>query len=207
MKTIFRALLFLPLFFSGAAMATEEPKYIVESKTAHYEIRKYSATLVAETQIEAKFDEAGNQAFRILANYIFGNNQSKTKVAMTAPVTQQPAQTSSEKIAMTAPVNQIKNENGFLVQFTMPEKFTMATIPVPKDSRVKIREIPAQRVAVYKYSGGWSESRYNKKLAKLRSELQKDGLQTVGEPVFARYNPPFQLWFLRRNEIWLSLAP
>jgi hypothetical protein len=78
---------------------------------------------------------------------------------------------------------------------------------VPNDTRVKIREIPARRVAVHKYSGGWSESRYNTKLANLRAELQKDGLQTFGEPVFARYDPPFQLWFLRRNEIWLSLAP
>lgn len=188
-------------------MATEEPIFVLESKAAHYEIRKYAATLVAETQIDAKFDEAGNKAFRILANYIFGDNKSKTKIAMTAPVTQQSEQTVSEKIAMTAPVNQIKNENGFLIQFTMPEKFTMATLPVPNDPRVKIREIPARRVAVYKYSGGWSESRYKTKLANLRAELQKDGLQTVGEPVFARYNPPFQLWFLRRNEIWLNLAP
>jgi hypothetical protein len=128
MKNVILTLFPYLLFFSGAAMATEEPKFIIESKAAHYEIRKYPATLVAETQIDAKFDRAGNQAFRILANYIFGDNKSKDKIAMTDPVTQQPASTASEKIAMTAPVNQIKNEHGFLIQFTMPEKFTMATL-------------------------------------------------------------------------------
>ena len=183
-------------------MAIEEPRYSVESKAAHYEIRKYDATLVAEARIEAGFDDAGNRAFRILADYIFGNNKSKTKVAMTAPVTQQPP---SEKIAMTAPVNQVPTPGGFLVQFTMPAGLTLENAPEPNDARVHLRLIPPRRIAVFRYSGSWSESRYNQKLAQFRNELQKNGVQTTGAPIFARFNAPFIPWFLRRNEIWLEI--
>lgn len=184
-------------------MAIEEPSFSVESQSENYEIRKYEPILVAETKVDASFEDAGNIAFRILADYIFGNNKSKTKIAMTAPVTQIP----SEKIAMTAPVSQVKTPGGFLVQFTMPKQFTMETIPSPNDARVNLREIPGKRVAVYRYSGSWSQSRYQDKLALFKAELDKNGVKTIGEPTFARFNSPFQLWFLRRNEIWLEIAP
>jgi effector-binding domain-containing protein len=184
-------------------MATEEPKYTVESKTDPYEIRKYNSILVAETKVDTEFGDAGNKAFRILADFIFGNNKSKTKIDMTAPVTQQGA---SEKIEMTAPVSQLKTTGGFIVQFTMPEKFTLDTLPEPNDSRVKIREIPARKLAVYPYSGSWSEARYQEKLGELLLALKANGVQTTGEPIFSRYNSPFKLWFLRRNEIWIEVV-
>lgn len=199
-----RILVILLLFKAGVVMATEEPKYSVESKSTQYEIRRYGPTLVAETLIKDEFDKAGNLAFRILADYIFGNNNSKTQIAMTAPVTQE---SRSEKIEMTAPVSQIKNANGFLVQFTMPEKYSLETLPMPVDSRVKIKEIPSRKVAVFSYTGSWSEKKYIEKLDTFKAALDKDGIKTTGEPVFARFNSPFQLWFLRRNEIWLEIAP
>ena len=183
-------------------MATEEPDYSVESKSANYEIRSYGPILVAETKVEADFENAGNQAFRILAAYIFGANQSKTKIAMTAPVNQKIV---SEKIEMTAPVTQTRGPSGFLVQFTMPKKYSMETLPIPNDSRVQLRQLPARKIAVYRYSGSWSESRYNEKLASFRDELKNDGIVTAGDPVLARYNSPFQVWFLRRNEIWIEV--
>ncbi|QLY24691.1 heme-binding protein [Bdellovibrio sp. KM01] len=168
-------------------MAIEEPEYKIESKGTRYEIRKYGPIVVAETKIESDFESAGNQAFRILAAYIFGANKSKTKIAMTAPVTQS------------------KDTADYLVQFTMPKKHFLETLPTPDDSRVQLRQLPARKVAVYNYSGSWSESRYKEKLAGFREDLKKDGLETIGEPVLARYNSPFQLWFLRRNEIWIEV--
>jgi hypothetical protein len=183
-------------------MAIEEPDYKVESKTNDYEIRSYEAVIVAETTIESDFENSGNAAFKILAGYIFGGNKSKTKIEMTAPVSQQAA---SEKIAMTAPVTQTKGSAGYLVQFTMPKKYTLETLPVPDDSRVHLRQIPGRKIAVYTYSGSWSEKRYQDKLAIFREQLKKDEVATLGEPVLARYNSPFQLWFLRRNEIWLEV--
>ncbi|MEI8026726.1 MAG: heme-binding protein [Pseudomonadota bacterium] len=184
-------------------MSVSEPTYKVDSKNDHYEIRTYQPIIVAETLIEADFDEAGSKAFAILADYIFGKNKSKQKMEMTAPVAQQNL---SEKIAMTAPVSQIEDHRGHLVQFTMPSNYTMDTLPLPLDPRVKLKEMGSRTVAVYSYSGSWSESRYKSKLAKFHLELSKDKITTKGEPVFARYNSPFQLWFLRRNEIWLEIS-
>jgi effector-binding domain-containing protein len=184
------------------AMAVEEPRFKVELKKEAYEVRLYEPVLVAETRVNTDFEQAGNSAFRILADYIFGNNLSKSKIAMTAPV----SQSSSEKIAMTAPVNLSKDKDSYLVQFTMPEKYTLDTLPKPIDERVSIRQIPARKVAVFRYSGSWSESRYNEKLQIFTKELEKDNMKTKGEPVFARFNSPFSLWFLRRNEIWIDLV-
>ena len=197
------AILFVGLLGPGVAMATEEPKFAVEIKKDEYEIRKYGATLVAETEVEAEFDDAGNRAFRILADYIFGKNKTKTKIDMTAPVSQT---SKSEKIEMTAPVSLSKAERGFRVQFTMPSSFTMATLPEPIDPRVQLREIPERRVAVLRYSGSWSQTRYEGKLKTLKEALAADGVKTIGEPIFARFNSPFQIWFLRRNEIWIEVG-
>ncbi len=184
-------------------MATEEPKFTVVSRTEHFEVRLYQKVLVAETEVEAEFGEAGNKAFRILADYIFGNNRQNQKLNMTSPVSQTPK---PEKIAMTAPVTQLKNPKGFTVQFTMPEGYTLDTIPTPNDPRVKLRELPSRKVAAYEYSGTWSESRYNEKLAHFQKELEIAGLKSTTAPTFARFNSPFTPWFLRRNEIWVEVA-
>lgn len=183
-------------------MATEEPAFLIEKTTPTYDIRKYDGTLVAETEVDSNFEQATNEGFRILASYIFGNNQSKTKVKMTTPANQ----IQSEKIAMTTPVNLQKGKNGFLVQFTMPSSFTLETLPKPNDSRVHLRQLPAKRVAVRKYTGRWTEKKYQKELEVLGSALRKDGIQTTGEPIFARFNPPWLPWFLRRNEIWWEVS-
>lgn len=184
-------------------MAVSEPKFSIESKNDVYEIRLYEPTIVAETVVEAGFDDAGNKAFRILADYIFGNNKAKEKIDMTAPVAQQ---AKSEKIAMTAPVNQIADAKGHIVQFVMPAGSALDTLPEPNDPRVQLKEVGARAIAVYSYSGSWSESRYKEKLAEFQAELSKNNVSTKGEPIFARFNSPFSLWFLRRNEIWLEVA-
>jgi hypothetical protein len=181
------ALLFL--IGGGSAMAIEEPSYTVEKETDDYEIRLYSSYCVAETEIQQGFEDSGNQGFRILADYIFGNNRSQSKLAMTAPVTQS------------------KGSGGYQIQFVMPAGSTLQNLPIPNDSRVKLRVIPARRVAVYSYSGSWSEERYLKKLTDFKNALSRDGIITPGEPDFARFNSPFMIWFLRRNEIWFQISP
>lgn len=200
MKQVFM-LLFLG-FFSGVAMAIEEPEFAIETKKENYEVRSYGPVLVAETRVDAGFEDAGNRAFRILADYIFGNNRAKTKIEMTAPV----AMAKSEKIEMTAPVSMSAEGAGYVVQFTMPKIFNMSTIPEPNDARVQLREIPARKVAVFSYSGSWSKARYEQKLQEFKQALARDGVTTSGEAVFARFDSPFLLWFLRRNEIWLEIS-
>lgn len=198
----------LVFFFTGTLMAGEEPKYTVESKTDVYEVRRYAPMLVAETTVQAEFDDAGNQAFRILAGFIFGKNRSQEKIAMTAPVKSQSTSRAdrSEKIAMTAPVTSESTANGYTYQFMMPSKYTRETLPVPEDDRVEIKEIPARTFAVLRYSGTWSEARYNEHRDKLLAALQKDGVRVTGEPIWSRYDAPFKPWFLRRNEIWVPVA-
>lgn len=183
-------------------MSIEEPDFNIISKEKNYEIREYSPRIVAETFVDTPFDKAGSKTFKILADYIFGNNLSKSKIKMTAPVSQKKA---SEKIAMTVPVNQTKTNKGYSVQFTMPSKYSLETLPKPVDERVKIKQLPSKKIAVYSYSGSWSQKRFERKLKSFKSSLKKDKVNFSGEPTFARFNSPFQLWFLRRNEIWLEV--
>jgi hypothetical protein len=143
-------------------------------------------------------EEAGNKAFRPLFNYISGANRSQGKIAMTAPVGQQPE---GQKIAMTAPVGQTAASNRWAVTFIMPANYTMETLPEPTDAKVRLRAIPARRMAAVRYSGIWRQQRYEQSLARLRAWMKAQGLTAAGDPVWARYNAPFTPWFLRRNEV------
>jgi hypothetical protein len=185
-----------------AAHAIEEPAFSVERQYDGFELRAYSPVLVAEVTVAGPADDAGNQGFRILAGYIFGKNKGEREIAMTAPVTQAPEPT---KIAMTAPVTQASAVGGYIVQFTMPASFTLATLPEPMDARIRLKELPGKRYAVIRYSGFWSEANYNTHLDKLARAVTAAGVVTAGEPVYARYDAPWVPWFLRRNEIWLQV--
>ena len=182
--------------------AIEEPDYEVVRKIDTVELRQYSPYVVAEVVLNSTADEAGNQAFPILAGYIFGKNKGEKKFAMTAPVTQTAAPV---RMDMTAPVTQAAVPGGMLVQFVLPKDVTLASAPEPIDPRVQLRLVPASQWAVIRYSGTWSQSNYQEHLALLKAALDAAGVATQGEPVLARYNAPFTPWFLRRNEIWLAL--
>jgi hypothetical protein len=182
--------------------ATEEPAYTVVRKIGDVELRQYVPYVVAEVLVAGTADEAGNQAFPVLAGYIFGKNKGERTFAMTAPVTQTVA---PMRLAMTAPVTQTAAPGGYIVQFVLPRDVTLESAPEPLDPRVRLREVPARTVAVIRYSGFWSESNYLEHLEKLTAALRAADLRWTGEPVFSRYNPPFTPWFLRRNEIWLPL--
>ncbi|MBN2312721.1 MAG: heme-binding protein, partial [Sedimentisphaerales bacterium] len=129
---------------------------------------------------------------------ITGENRSKASIAMTAPVNQKAG---SEKIAMTAPVNQQPAEGQYAVSFLMPSKYTMETLPEPLDPEVKLIEIPGRKMAAIRYSGSWSRKKYDARKALLEEFIREKGLTIIGPAIFARYDPPFQLPFLRRNEV------
>jgi hypothetical protein len=188
--------------FSMPSHATEEPAYQVVREFADIQVRQYAAYAVAEVVVPGPASEAGNQAFPILAGYIFGKNKGERKFAMTAPVTQTAVPV---KLEMTAPVTQAAAPGGILVQFVLPQGVTAASAPEPVDARVQLREVLPARVAVIRYSGFWSESNYNEHLTKLQAALRAAGLISEGEPVYSRYDAPFTPWFMRRNEIWLHL--
>lgn len=195
-------LLLLFCLCSCATVGIEKAKYTIIEKDGKFEIRQYQPHIIAETVVEAGFDNAGNIAFRRLFDYISGRNRSKESIAMTAPVNQI---SSSEKIAMTAPVNQQKSEDKWAISFLIPSKYTMETLPQPLDPNVTLREIPPRKMAAIRYSGTWSKKRYDAKKSLLEQFINNKGLQMTGEAVFARYDPPFQLWFLRRNEVLIPV--
>lgn len=205
--TLLRPVLWLTLAaLPLGSHAIEEPDYeVIRKLEDNLELRQYAPYVVAEVVLNATADEAGNQAFPILAGYIFGKNKGERKFAMTAPVTQSAAPV---KMEMTAPVTQAAvpgTPGGMRVQFVLPKGVTLETAPEPLDPRVQLRLVPATRMAVIRYSGTWSQSNYEEHLALLKAALAKAGVATQGEPVLARYNAPFTPWFLRRNEIWLAL--
>ena len=200
-RRLFLAIATLTVF--TGAHAIEEPRFTVEKTYTDFEVRQYAPYLVAEVSVAGNAEDAGNAAFRILAAYIFGKNQGERKLAMTAPVTQFPE---SRQMAMTAPVVQTQGTGSYRVQFVLPADVTLETAPVPVDARVRLRQESGARVAVIRYSGFWSDANYQEHLARLQAGLTSAGLSWDGEPVLARYNPPFTPWFLRRNEIWLHLA-
>jgi hypothetical protein len=183
--------------------ATEEPEYQVVRELGDVQLRQYAAYTVAEVMVAGPATDAGNQAFPILAGYIFGKNSGEKKFAMTAPVTQVAVPV---KLGMTAPVTQTAAPGGFLVQFVLPKGVAVTNAPEPLDARVRLREVPPSLVAVIRYSGFWSESNYDEHLAELQSALRAANLAWTGEAVYSRYDAPFTPWFMRRNEIWLHLA-
>jgi hypothetical protein len=189
--------------FPLMAHAIEEPQYeVVRTLGDKVEVRQYAPYVVAEVVLDSTAEDAGNQAFPILAGYIFGKNKGEQKFAMTAPVTQAAAPV---RMDMTAPVTQAAVAGGMRVQFVLPKAVTLATAPEPLDPRVQLRLVPAAAWAVIRYSGSWSQSNYQEHLLELKAVLLAAGVATQGEPVLARYDAPFKPWFLRRNEIWLAL--
>jgi len=187
------------VMLGGEGMSYESPEYRVVDRFGEIEIREYEPYLVAETTVDGDLENAGNRGFRIVAKYIFGNNQGERRIAMTAPVSQ--AMADGTKISMTAPVTQEKAGDRYTIQFMMPSKYSREELPEPNDPRVSIREVPARRFAAVRYSGSWSKRNFDKHLERLLETLSAKGYEPLGEPIWARYNPPFMPWFLRRNEI------
>lgn len=199
------SLMTLSLLLGAAnAMAIEEAPYNVTQKDGEFEIRDYASHIVAETSVDGDLEAAGSKAFNILFGYISGANRSREKVDMTTPVSQR---STSEKIDMTAPVGQQRNLGRWVVSFMMPADYTMETLPEPENPEVRLREVPARRMAAVRYSGFWNEKNYLKNKSKLEKWIDENGLRVLGEPIWARYNSPFTPWFLRRNEVLIPVQP
>ena len=185
------------------AMTEQQPFEVIRRYPA-FELRRYPAHLVAEVTVRSSFDNAGNIAFRSLFGYITGQNRSTTSVAMTAPVVQSVA---SEKIAMTAPVVQQTGADGeYVIAFVLPASMTIDAAPQPTNPEVRIRPVETSLAAAKAYSGRWSQSAYDRQCAQLMDAVLAAGLRPVGSPRFARFDPPFKPWFLRRNEVVIDVA-
>lgn len=167
---------------------SDEPDYVVEERIGDLEIRRYDARVEAGTTIAAAdLHTALDRGFDRLAGYIFGANVNNEKLAMTTPVT-------SKYI-----------EGDRRVSFMMPIARTAASLPAPDDDRIDITEVPPRRIAVLAFRGSQRPALVEKKEAELRRLVGDAGLAGKGEPVYAGFDPPWTLPFLRRNELWLEV--
>ena len=185
---------------------TDQQKYQVLEQFPRFEVRNYPAHVVAEVVVDGTFERAGNEGFRPLLDYISGANNTRVKVSMTSPVVQEEVE--SQKIAMTAPVVQhaADDDGQYVVSFVMPDGFTINTIPTPTNERVQVREVPAHKAAVLRFTGRWTAESYDERAAMLRVMAAEQGFTIDGPMRFARFNPPWTPWFMRRNEIIAPLA-
>ena len=184
-------------------MAVEEPAFHITVKDGAFEVRDYPALAIAEVTVTGGQKEAASKGFRLLAGYIFGGNTKKQSIAMTAPVAQEPI---NQKIAMTAPVTQTQTAEEWVVRFTMPSAYSLETLPKPNDPRVRLRETPASRYAVVRFSGLAQTRIVATKTAELLAWIKARHWQAVGPPSLARYNPPWTPWFMRRNEVMIPIG-
>lgn len=192
---------------------TAEPSYTVLRRNGALEIRRYESFVVAETTVSGDLDRASNEGFRRLAGYIFGRNRAQQRIGMTAPVRTEPLTTDhGERIAMTAPVitearNGTEQTSEHRVSFVMPSGRTLGDLPQPIDPRVTLREVPQHDTAVLRFSGFWSARNLRAHRQEAEQLLQTHHLETDGPLRLARYNPPFSIPWLRRNEYQIELKP
>ena len=201
----------LSILFTVTAMAIEEAKYRVIEQAGEFEMRVYDPKIIAEVEVPGTLKEASSAGFKLIADYIFGNNTSRTKldgnekINMTAPVTmQQSEQIVSEKISMTAPVTMEQTDQKWRMHFVMPSEYTLDTLPKPNNPAVTIRQVPGAKYAVIRFSGFAGEAKVERMTAELEKWLKGKNIKAIGNPELARYNPPWTLPFMRRNEVLIK---
>ena len=193
------------MLISNSLMATDEPKFTLVLKEDKFEIREYAPKIIAQVKVYGDFDDASSKGFKILADYIFGNNESidgNSRIEMTAPVEMEAV---SQKIDMTTPILTEGNNNTWVISFIMPDNFTLATLPKPNNKEIKIISLPKEKYAVIVFSGLIRESSYQEKENLLNKFIKEKNLNTSGEIKIARYNPPWTLPFFRRNELMIKV--
>jgi len=196
--------LMLGLAVTGVfALATEEPPFAVKLSEGAFEVRDYPALVAAEVSVGGQRRDAASKGFRLLAGYIFGGNTRKQRIAMTAPVTQAPS--GGEKIAMTAPVL-LSGGGPWTIRFIMPRGSTVETLPTPNSPAVKLRDLPPSRVAVIKFSGLAKQADVDAKTLELSRFIKAQNLVATGPATLAQYDPPWTLWFMRRNEVMIPVT-
>ena len=187
------------LITADPAMAIETPNYKVVSKQGDFELRDYPAQTVAEVVVDGDQKGAVQLGFRRLAGYIFGANAGGQKISMTAPVGQTPrANGPTSPSALGA--------RQWTVRFDMPRDLDLSALPKPKDASIRLLTLPPSRIASVRFAGLMSDSAAAKQTAALLAYIKTDGLKAAGPPTLAQYDPPWTLWFLRRNEVLIPVA-
>jgi len=205
MRYIFLASFIFSNIFFNPAMATEEPEFKLILEEAEFQIREYDPKIIAQVEVEGDFDEASSRGFKLLADYIFGNNLldgASKKISMTTPVEMTPL---AENLLMTSSVMDEQVNNKWSINFVMPQEFSLDTLPKPNNSQVNIIEVPKEKYAVIVFSGLVRDTSYAEKAELLSNYLEEKSFKQQGTIKIARYNPPWTLPFFRRNELMVRI--
>jgi hypothetical protein len=195
--------IFLLSLIAFPAMSTEQPEFDLIEQHNDFQLRRYAPMIIAQVEVAGDMGDASSSGFRLLADYIFGNNV----VAPSTELTSQISQPESVKIDMTAPVSRMASgDNRWLVSFVMPRQWTIDSLPKPTNSQIKIVEVPAHTAAVIEFSGLGRQTSYEKKQAELINWIASKGYELIDEARYAAYNPPWTLPPFRRNEVIIPVS-
>ncbi len=185
-------------------MSVESPHYEVLQADGPFEIRRYGAYLTANVRVSAaNAAQATNAGFNPLADYIFGNNHASDRISMTAPVTA--GRVCCQRIAMTAPVTAAREEEDYIVSFTMPSSYSMDDLPRPNNAAVQLEHVPSRVVAAVRFSGRINSDKASRAQSELEEWMDARGLTPDGEPMLAQYDSPWTPGFARHNEIMFTI--
>jgi hypothetical protein len=199
-------------------LVRETSRYEVLERQGPFEIRRYSPLILAETYVEGDLAPAGLEGYRRLVSYISGDNRARREIECTTQLVHAKGPRESgpppehhrgmrgERIAMTAPMAQSRCGTGYCISFVMPSRYTLITLPQPSNPNVTLRELPERIVAAVRYRGSWRPALFARRQAELEGFMARRGLKAAGAARFARYNPPYVPWFLRRNEVLIPVT-
>ncbi|MEI6281002.1 MAG: heme-binding protein [bacterium] len=184
----------------------EQMEYTVVKKNKYYEVRKYPKHILAQATVSGDFMSGMNSGFSIVASYIFGGNIKRESISMTAPVLSSSAKEVGSKISMTAPVIiDGGGDTSRTISFGMPRGYTMETLPIPNDKRVKLVEIAEKTFAVVRFSGYRNANKIERISKELKDKLSKDGVESIGSVSYAGYNAPWTPPWMTRNEVLIEI--
>jgi hypothetical protein len=166
----------------------ESAPYQVVRAEGKFEVRDYPALAVVETPM-AGGGQDGDGSFNRLFGFITGKNEAQ------------------QKIAMTTPVLMSGGESNRTMAFVMPAPMKSGAVPRPADEALTVRELPAGRFAVLRFSGARSAEQESKSLGQLQTWMAAQGLKSSSPPVYGYFDPPWTPPSLRRNEVMLELRP
>ena len=174
------------IYISRSTQQTEQHSYKVIKKFDKFEIRKYDAALFSSVKLNKKgYKESSSEGFRILAGYIFGDNEAKEKIAMTSPVVMELGDTSK-------------------MMFMVPKNYNLKNLPNPKNSKIVFEKEEEKIIAAIRFDGWADDEKIEKYKTILMHELVNEKLNFINKFSFLGYNPPYEV-MNRRNEIVVEL--
>lgn len=182
------AVLSVSVVYARAAPQVDTPTYVVEQQQEDFEVRQYPELILAQVSKTGRRQQAVRTGFSPLARYIFAKDRPGDKIAMTAPVVQEP------------------EGGGWIISFIMPEGRSLNELPQP-EGNIQLVTQPPRRIAAVRFSGRWTDKRFTQATQRLQGWIDAQGLQAIGPPEYAYYNDPFTLPGRRRNEILIEISP